>query len=397
MYSLEKYRPKRGLSIPTITVLDDAGRVIESDQRRVFRYAVQQGYGADIIFGVGTNGEWNRLTNEQRQRVMAVEVEEIQRINQEIHKKGHARVEAWVGITDRTRLHTLANLDIALELGADAGVIAPLSIEDIGDVVRFFQRDVVHLFERKGKALPLFLYDNADIAINPRIPHIRTRDVKQLSRLDFICGMKVSASRKVLGHYTKASLHFNEKGAFGIYIGKASLIFEMFRPPRGVLGKIREYWNLYLLHHAMPIGVVSGPANVFPREWQKAWQVCYAGDQEAMDLYATLLDSFRRTYVFSHQGRKVSKLIACLKYALFLEGVITSPAVAPGTVPLTDEEKKIFAEKYHRLKEHIRSLSDPLWVSRWDEPASVVFAASQKTEAAADPPDGHPDHPGRAR
>lgn len=369
MYTLETYRPKRGLSVPTITVLDDAGRIIESDQRQVFRYVVQGGYGADIIFGVGTNGEWNRLTKEQRQTVMAIEVDELRRINHEVGQRGHARVEAWVGITGTTRAETLANLDVALDLGADAGVIAPLSIEDIGDVVHFFQRDIVRLFERKGKLLPLFLYDNADIAINPKIPHIRTRDVKRLSRLDFICGMKVSAPRKVLGHYTKASLHFNEKDEFGIYVGKASLIFDLFQPTRGLLGKIREYWTLYLLHHAMPIGVVSGPANVFPREWQKAWRVCYAGDEEAMMLYRTLLESFREAYTFSHQGRRVPKLIACLKYALWLEGVISSPAVAPGTAALTEEEKKIFADRYARLKDEIRARSDPLWISRWNEAA----------------------------
>lgn len=184
MSTLQTYRPRRGLSIPTITVLDDAGRILESDQRRVFRYVVQQGYGADIIFGVGTNGEWNRLTNEQRQTVMAIEGEEVRRINEDLRQHGHPPVEAWVGITGTTRAETLANLDLALDLGADAGVIAPLSIRDVDDVVRFFQRDVVALFERKGKLLPLFLYDNADIAINPQVPHLRTRDVKRLSRLD---------------------------------------------------------------------------------------------------------------------------------------------------------------------------------------------------------------------
>ncbi|HXF04009.1 MAG TPA: dihydrodipicolinate synthase family protein [Blastocatellia bacterium] len=367
MYTLQTYRPKRGLSVPTITVLDDAGRILESDQRRVFRYVVQGGYGADIIFGVGTNGEWNRLTNDQRQAVMAIESEEVRRINQHLQQHGHSPVEAWVGITGTTRAETLANLEVALDLGADAGVIAPLSIRDLDDVVRFFQRDVVALFERKGKLLPLFLYDNADIAINPQVPHIRTRDVKRLSRLEFICGMKVSAPRKVLGHYTKASLHFNEKDEFGIYVGQASLIFDLFQPTRGLLGKIREYWNLYLLHHAMPIGVVSGPANVFPREWQKAWRVCYAGDEEAMHRYRNLLESFRNTYTFTQRGRKVSKLIACLKYALLLDGVISSPAVAPGTPSLTEEEKRIFAERYYRLKEEIRAHSDPLWVSRWEE------------------------------
>jgi len=45
-----------------------------------------------------------------------------------------------------------------------------------------------------------------------RVPHIRTRQVKALSRLDFVRGIKVSAPRKVLGNYTKAAEAFRDRG-----------------------------------------------------------------------------------------------------------------------------------------------------------------------------------------
>ena len=67
----------------------------------------------------------------------------------------------------------------------------------------------------------------SDIAVDPKIPHIRTRQVKALSRLDFVRGVKVSASRKVLGNYTRAAASFRERGEFGIYVGNAMLIFEI--------------------------------------------------------------------------------------------------------------------------------------------------------------------------
>ena len=51
-----------------------------------------------------------------------------------------------------------------------------------------------------------------------------------MSRLDFVRGIKVSARRKVLGNYTKAAAGFRERGEFGIYVGDAMLIFELFRP-----------------------------------------------------------------------------------------------------------------------------------------------------------------------
>ncbi|MFY9610280.1 MAG: hypothetical protein WAU45_16905, partial [Blastocatellia bacterium] len=209
------YHPRRGLSIPSITVLDAPGRVVEDEQRRLFRYLAQEGLGADIVFGGGTTGEWNRISNAERQRLIWIETGEVGRMNQEVSICERQPTEAWVGVTAPTTAETLANLECALEARADAAVIAPLSIKDCGDIVCFFQRHVSDLFDHRGRWLPVFLYDNADIAANPRIPHIRTRDVKRLSRLPFIFGLKVSAPPRVLGHYTKGAGHFKDKGEFG--------------------------------------------------------------------------------------------------------------------------------------------------------------------------------------
>ena len=71
------YVLRKGLNVPAVTIVDEAGRVITEEQRRLFRHLAQGGYGADEIFGVGTTGEWNRLANTERQRVMEIEVEEV--------------------------------------------------------------------------------------------------------------------------------------------------------------------------------------------------------------------------------------------------------------------------------------------------------------------------------
>jgi dihydrodipicolinate synthase/N-acetylneuraminate lyase len=365
MYNLI-YSPRRGLSIPSVTALDDVGAVIEEDQRRVFRFNVQNGFAADIIFGVGTNGEWNRISNAQRQRVIAVEIDELKKINQHLIQRGFNRTEAWVGVTGATRRETLSNLELAIDKGADAAVIAPLSIAGVDDVVDFFLRDVTDLMDRKGQLIPVFLYDNADIAIHPSVPHIRTRDVKKLSRLSYIFGIKVSASRRVLGNYTKASLHFKDKGAFGIYIGNAMLIFDLFKPKEGFLGTVTDYWDRYLLQNELPIGVVSGPANVFPREWQKAWQACYTGDTTLMEIYRWAFESFGAACAFEENGQLTTKMIACLKYALYLDGVISSYHVAPGTPALTADQEKVFADRYGMIKDYLSQNTDPLWRSTMD-------------------------------
>jgi len=357
------YTPRAGLNIPTITVLDDSGRVIADEQRRVFRHVAQDGYGADVIFGVGTTGEWNRISNQERQRVIEIEVDEVRNINVDLAARGRRPVEAWVGVNGSTRAEVLANLDAALQLGADAAVIAPLAITDLDEteIVRFFQRDVTRLLEAAPRMLPILLYDNADIAVPGRKPHIRTRIVKHLGRLPWIAGIKVSAPRRVLGNYTKAALHFKQPGEFGIYIGDAMLIFDWYRPGSGVFGRIREGWQDYLLHDALPVGVVSGPANVLPREWQKAWRICWAGDEELMDLYRQLCLSFERICNFVEGGRTVTKSIACLKYALELDGVISSSAVGLETKELGEDQKQAFAEAYQALRKLIKRSSVELW------------------------------------
>lgn len=355
-----RYQPRRGLSIPSITVLDDLGRVFEAEQRRVFRYLAQEGLGADILFGGGTTGEWNRISNAERQRLIWIETDEIGRMNQEVSSCQRQPTEAWVGVTAPTTAETLANLECALEARADAAVIAPLSITDCGDIVGFFQRDVSDLFDHRGRWLPVFLYDNADIAANPRIPHIRTRDVKRLSRLPFIFGLKVSAPPRVLGHYTKGAGHFKDKGEFGIYVGNAMLMFQLFKLEDGLAGRVREYWNRYLLHNELPIGVVSGPANALPREWQRAWRASFAGDERLMAIYKAAFGQFSTACRFGG----VKKSIACLKYALKLDGVIESDLVAEGTRSLTDNERLEFASHFKQIKESLAAFTDPTWISR---------------------------------
>jgi dihydrodipicolinate synthase/N-acetylneuraminate lyase len=361
------YRPRTGLSIPSITVLDSHRRVIETEQRRVFSYDAQAGMGADIVFGAGTNGEWNRISNNELQRLIQIEVDEIARVNDSISRHCGPPVEAWVGITGSTRGDTLSNLSCALECGVDAAVVAPLSIRDLSDVVSFFHRDVSDLFDHAGKWLPIFLYDNANIALDPRAPHIRTRDVKRLSRLQFVSGLKVSAPRRVLGNYTKGAQHYKDRGEFGIYVGNAMLMFEVFKLEEGLLGRAREYWNRYLLHNELPIGVVSGPANALPREWQRAWRACYAGDELLMKVYQAAFQDFSSACRFQHNGKVTSKTIACLKNALKLEGVIESDRVAEGTPCLSAEEASQFRQRYKSIRGVLADRTDPLWISRWSD------------------------------
>ena len=252
--SLDDYLPRPGLSVPIVTILDARGRILEDQQRAVVRFALQDGAGADIIFAAGTTGEWDRIDNSRRQAVARIAIDECRRARASAAKK----IEAWAGITAHTRADTLDNLTHAIHAGADAVVVAPLSINDVDNPAEFVERDIGAVFDRAGRMIPLFLYDNADIAAPGKAAHLHTRDVKAMARLPYVRGIKVTASKSVIGNYTRAASHFKAGHEFAIYAGNAYLIFDLFAPPEGVGDRMRHYWNRYLTQRTRPYGVVAG-------------------------------------------------------------------------------------------------------------------------------------------
>jgi dihydrodipicolinate synthase/N-acetylneuraminate lyase len=360
--SLDDYIPRPGLSVPVVTILDSRGRVLEDQQRAAIRFALQDGAGADIIFAAGTTGEWDRIDNSRRQAVVRIAIDECRRVRASAAKK----IEAWAGITAHTRSDTLDNLAHALHAGADAAVVAPLSIRDVKHSAEFVERDVGAVFNRAGRMLPLFLYDNADIAAPGKPPHLHTVDVKAMARLPYVRGIKVTASKTVIGNYTRAASHFKAGHEFAIYAGNAYLIFDLFAPPDGVADRMRHYWNRYLTQRTRPYGVVAGPANAMPREWQRAWQVCRSGDIELMRLYADAIDQFRIACTFKRSGKAFRPTIATLKASLKEMGVIDSDAVASGTPDLNDDERREFSVRFTALRDRNAEMLEHGWTSEPD-------------------------------
>ena len=358
MRSVEDTRPCPGLSVPVVTALSESGELLEEDQRAVVRFVVQDGLGADVVFAAGTTGEWDRISPDVQRRVVQICAEEVAKVNATL--TSGRPVQAWAGVTAHSPEQTLENLEAAVAAGADAAVLAPLSIRELADPVRFLAREVADLLDAAPRRIPVYLYDNADIAADPSIPHIRTQQVKAMSRLDFVRGIKVSAPLKVLGNYTKAADNFRERGDFGIYVGNAMLIFDIFRPRTGWRGSVSERWQKWRMRGALPVGVVSGPANAMPREWARAWQVCRAGDTERMDQVREVLEAFRSGT--RQAGGK--RTIACLKRALRRRGVLSSDAVAEGTPALARPD----AERFDEIFDQVRALAVEKLVSTWVTP-----------------------------
>ncbi len=191
--------------------------------------------------------------------------------------------------------------------------------------------------------------------------------------------IKVTASKTVIGNYTRAASHFKAGHEFAIYAGNAYLIFDLFAPPEGVGDRMRHYWNRYLTQRTRPYGVVAGPANAMPREWQRAWQVCRSGDGELMRLYADAIDEFRLACTFKRGAKAWRPTIATLKASLKELGVIDSDAVAAGTPPMSDAERREFSTRFAALRERNAEMLERGFVSEYDSPAGHAPASARKS------------------
>jgi hypothetical protein len=187
-----------------------------------------------------------------------------------------------------------------------------------------------------------------------------------MARLEYVRGVKVTAGKTVLGNYTRAASHFKLSHEFAIYAGDPYLIFDLFAPAEGIAGSLRHRWNRYVTQRSMPYGVVAGPANLLPREWQRAWRVCRAGNGELIARYSSAVERLRAACIFKRARKPYVPVIACYKAALKELGVVGSDAVARGTPSLEDAERREFAARVERMFERNAEQLEPGWVSEYD-------------------------------
>ena len=79
---------------------------------------------------------------------------------------------------------------------------------------------------------------------------------------------------------------------------------------------------------------------------------------------AAAFEQFGAACQFAQGGGRVEKMIACLKHALKLDGVITSDLVAEGTRSLDEDERREFGRRYEGIKKNLTGQTDPVWISR---------------------------------
>ena len=100
------------------------------------------------------------------------------------------------------------------------------------------------------------------------------------------------------------------------------------------------------LTNPLVLGVVAGTGNMLPREWTNAWKACLGGDRKEKDSYQKAFEDL--TYAASN------KFISAIKWGLWRLGILSSPAVKPGTPELSEEEGRRFTETFEAVKARLQ-------------------------------------------
>lgn len=336
----------QGLCVPVVTALDAQGAFDPASQERLADFLArgEAGAGAQGLLSNGTSGEWQRLDISVRRRCTEALRSAL---------AGGPGPKLWAGVSAPSVGEVLQGLEHALKAGADAAVLAPLAVADVPDPLALFHRHITPLYQRLGKGLPVLLYDNPDEYKQGKQDRLRTRQVKQLARLDYVCGVKVTADPKTAGNYLKGARQAKARHEFAVYLGRSQQVFPLFRPAGGPLGNLAERWRRFWVSAEPPAGLVPGSGNLFPSAWRQAWAACVAGDRARMDAFEAAFARLHQAFRFGG----INKTVACVKLALAEEGLIAAPTLAPGTPGLEPDERSRWLLAYRNAKVELGRLT----------------------------------------
>jgi len=173
--------------------------------------------------------------------------------------------------------------------------------------------------------LPIYLYANPDTAINKEV--VTPGLVRGIAPLNRFYGAKVSMPFPKFKQYCSAA-----NNEWGIYIGNALDMFKAFSKK----GSLKT----------APKGVVTGPGNVFPNAWKRAWDLCQDYDPDKVKSLKAEFRSFNKLCEGTPSRRDA---VAVFKYALHLNGILSSPTCTQKTKPLTVRDERYLRSKFQAL------------------------------------------------
>lgn len=260
----------RGIIVPILTPMREDESIDESALRQEIERLLANGVHG--LFPLGTNGEGYLLSEEEKERVLSVCVEQV-----------HGRVPVYAGTGMISTRDTIRLSQKAVALGADVlSIVTPYyaaaSQEELYEHYRTIARHV---------AAPILLYNIPARTGNALAPVT----VERLSGIDNIVGIKDSSGQfDTILQYIERT----RQNDFRVLSGNDSLIL----------------WTLL----AGGVGGIAGCANVFPQNMVSIYRSFLAGDLAAARLAQDAIRPFRDCFRFGNPNTIVKKAAALMGY-----------------------------------------------------------------------------------
>lgn len=260
----------RGIIAPILTPMDENEEVNETELRNQVRRLIENGISG--IFAFGTNGEGYCLSETEKERILAVVVEETAK-----------KVPVYAGTGCISTKDTVRLSKKAEELGADVlSVITPSFAAASQEELYCHYRALA-----ESVGLPIVLYN-----IPARTGNALTPDtVARLAGVEGIAGVKDSS-----GNFDNMLQYMeNTKGKdFAVLSGNDSLIL----------------WNLL----AGGTGGIAGCANVFPRRMTQIYEAFTEGKLKEARQYQDSIREFRGLFRYGNPNTIVKMAVEMLGY-----------------------------------------------------------------------------------
>jgi len=261
----------KGIIPPIITPMNEDESVNEQELRNQVNRQIKAGVHG--LFPFGTNGEGYILSEEEKELVLNVVIEETR-----------GRVPVYAGTGCISTRDTIRQSQMAKSLGADIlSIITP-------SFAAASQNELYDHYKTVAAAvdMPIVLYNIPARTGNALAP----ATVARLAKIDNIAGAKDSSGN--FDNMLQYIEQTKEVEGFAVLSGNDSLIL----------------WNLL----AGGAGGIAGCANVYPRNMAQIYDRFVAGDLEGAKAAQDAIRSFRNCFKYGNPNTIVKTAVALLGY-----------------------------------------------------------------------------------
>lgn len=276
-----------GIITAMVTPVDESGKINQTATCQLIDRLIENGIHG--LFILGTNGEFHRLSKQQKKEFMKIVVEYTEK-----------RVPVYAGTGGNCTEEVIQMTKAASEIGVDAvSVITPY-------LLALTEEELYQHYKKIADAssLPVILYNIPKNTGNALSPYL----VSRLSKLPNIIGIKDSSGDlENLRNYIDETAKEN----FSVLVGSDSLILEALK-----IGAT---------------GAVAATSNVLTKTDLLIYQLWKAGDLAQAEKMQKSIDAFRAVLKFG-------TVPSVLKLAITNTGIDVGSPIAP-VLPLKDKKQ----------------------------------------------------------